>query len=172
LSEAAVGSNAQPYAKAAQQLHDSLIATLMRDDVLLRVNAAETNAVPAVLEDYAYLTAGLLHYAARVNSKEDFTLARKLVKHAWQRFYHPSGWLMSDNLLLSTGAAGVDLIEDGALPSASAVLIGASLQLAEKFNDAELKRRALDALARGQRIMPSKAFDYASHVPLAKQMRR
>lgn len=168
FSEAAAAPDGASYAQAAQQLRDALVKSLVRDGELWRINAGGV-PVPSVLEDYAYVTQGLLKHAARVNNKEDFALARQLVNKAWQRFDSASGWRMSDSTLLP-GGAGTMWMEDGALPSPSALLLDASWQLAMKFNDAELRQRVLQVFARGQHHLPAQAFDFASHVPLAIQL--
>jgi uncharacterized protein YyaL (SSP411 family) len=123
------------------------------------------------LEDYTYVTAGLLSYAAWSKNSADRVTADKLVRDAWRRFYRPSGWVLTDRGVLP-GQPGMAWLEDGALPSPSAWLIAASLQLAKGSGDTALKTRSLNALALGGYWLNTQAFTYASHVPLLAQLPR
>lgn len=165
LSEAAVLPGGKPYAIAAHELRDYLVTNLLRKGELLRAETSAENAVPAVLEDYAYVITGLLHYAAWSKNTADRVTAGKLARTAWQRFYRSEGWVLTDRPLLPERAGKV-WVEDNALPSPAAWLIGASLRLAKESRANELKRRAQDALARGGFWINTQAFDYASYVPL------
>ena len=165
LTEAAALPGGKQYAVAARKLRDYLVMKLLRKGELLRTDAGCENAVVGVLEDYAYVTAGLLRYAAWSKSGADRMTAGKLARTAWRKFYRPTGWVLTDHSLLPERPANV-WVEDGALPSPSAWLIGASLQLAKESHDPALKRSAQEALGRGGYLVNTQAFNYASHVPL------
>ncbi|MBI3774500.1 MAG: thioredoxin domain-containing protein [Gammaproteobacteria bacterium] len=171
LTEAAALPGGESYAVAAHELRDYLVKNLLRKGQLLRTNSGEENTVAAVLEDYAYVAAGLLRYATWSKKPVDTVTAGKLVRGAWQSFYRPSGWVLTDHSVLPDRVGEV-WIEDGALPSPSAWLIAASLQVAKASGDAVLQRSALDALARGGYLVMTQAFNYASHVPLLVQLPR
>ena len=165
LSEAAALPAGKPYAIAARELRDYLVTNLLREGELLRAETGAENAVPAVLEDYAYVVTGLLDYAAWSKNTADRITAGKLARTAWQRFYRPEGWVLTDRSLLPERSGKV-WVEDNALPSPAAWLIAASLRLAKESRTNELKRRAQEALARGRFWINTQAFDYASYVPL------
>ena len=165
LSEAAALPGGKHYGVAARELRDYLVTKLLRKGELLRTYGSGENAVAAVLEDYAYVTAGLLRYATWSKNTADRVTAGKLARAAWRRFYRPAGWVLTDHSVLPD-RAGIVWVEDGALPSPSAWLIAVSLQLAKESRDAVLKRSAQDALARGGYWVSTQAFNYASHVPL------
>lgn len=164
LSEAAMLPEGKQYGVAARELRDYLVKKLLRKDELLRTDAGE-NSVPAVLEDYAYVTQGLLSYAAWSKNAADQAVAGKLMRAAWRRFYRASGWVLTDHSVLPD-LPQMAWVEDGALPSPSAWLIAASLRLAKESRDAILKRNTQEALARGEFWVDTQAFNYASHVPL------
>jgi hypothetical protein len=166
LSEAAARPASDRYRVAAQQLRDHLVGVLMQDGVLLRVRAADNVQTPATIEDYAYVAAGLLSYARRFDGKSERELARKLVDGAWQRFHAEAGWQLGEASLLPAPPAAA-LIEDGALPSPTAVLLRVAFELAEEGKDEALRARAASALAQGQATVAAQVFNYASHVPLA-----
>lgn len=165
LSEAAMLPEGKQYGIAARELRDYLVKKLLRKDELLRTDPGGENSVPAVLEDYAYVIQGLLSYAAWSKNVADQAIAGKLVRAAWRRFYHASGWVLTDHSVLPD-LPQMAWVEDGALPSPSAWLIAASLRLAKESRDAVLKRNAQEALARGEFWVNTQAFNYASHIPL------
>jgi len=167
LSEAAALPGGAAYGVAARELRGYLVTSLLRNGELLRTHAGNA----AVLEDYAYVTAGLLRYTAWSKNTADRVTAGKLVRTAWRRFYRPTGWVLTDHSVLPNPVGRV-WVEDGALPSPSAWLIAVSLQLANESGDAVLKRSALDALARGGYLVTTQAFNYAGHVPLLTQLPR
>ncbi len=171
LSEAAALPNGKAYGVAARELRDEVMKKLVRKGEVLRMHASVGNTVAGVLEDYAYLTAGLLSYAAWSKNPADRATASQLARTAWQRFYRPTGWVLTDHSVLPDHN-GEPWLADGALPSPSAWLIAVSLQLAKESGDAALKRNALDALARGGFLVGTQAFNFASHVPLLAQLAR
>ena len=171
LSEAAALPGGAAYGVAARELREYLVKNLLRKGELLRMQASDGTVVAGVLEDYAYVTAGLLRYAEWSKNTADRVTAGKLVRDAWRRFHRPAGWVLTDHAVLP-GQPGMPWLEDEALPSPSAWLIAASLQLAKDSGDAVLKRSALDALAQGGHWLNTQAFNYASHVPLLVQLPR
>ena len=171
LSEAAALPGGAAYGVAARELRDYLVKKLIHKGELQRTQATDGSAVAAVLEDYAYVTAGLLSYAAWSKNSADRVTAGKLVRDAWRRFYRQTGWVLTDHGVLP-GQPNMAWLEDGALPSPSAWLIAATLQLAKGSGDTALKSRALDALALGGYWLNTQAFTYASYVPLLAQLPR
>ena len=106
-------------------------------------------AVGAVaLEDYAYVTQGLLEWARLTDSTADYAQATSVARVAWQRFYAARGWRLDERSLIQTGGAEA-AIADGPLPSPSAVLVEATLALAEKTGDVALARQARDGARSG-----------------------
>ena len=114
------------------------------------------------MEDYAYVSKGLWAWAELTGKPEDFVAAADMVAQAWSRFYD-KGWRLSESSLITTEPAR-DLFSDGAMPSPAAVVAQVSLNLAEKFDDAELRKQALSALNSGEQFLQRSGFWYASHV--------
>lgn len=160
LTDAAQLNDSARYALPARELRDHLVKTFWRDGMLNR--AVNTSGA---LDDYAYLAAALWHYAQRLGGDADRDLARALVEQAWVRFYHGGGWALNANALLPSGTPP-PLLDDGALPAPSAMLMAVTLEIAARSNDVALRDRARDALARGAKLISDNPFHYASYTPL------
>src|SRR3989338_2853617 len=129
----------------------------------LRRAVDKGRAVGAVaLEDYAYVTQGLLEWARLTNSAADYDQAASVARAAWQRFYAARGWRLDERSLIQTGDAEAALA-DGPLPSPSAVLIEATLALAEKTGDAALAKQARAARELARSAVQRDRFWQASH---------
>lgn len=127
LVDAARAFDAPAYRQAAARLRDFLVQRLWDGKQLLRARGSDGELGRAALEDYAYVAAGLWHWAGLSGSREDAALAKRLAGQAWERFYRAGGWQSTDDLLIP-GAAMVPVIADGPLPSPAATLIELSLQ--------------------------------------------
>jgi uncharacterized protein YyaL (SSP411 family) len=117
------------------------------------------------LEDYAYVTQGLLEWARLTDAGADYAQAIGVARAGWQRFYAARGWRLDERSLIQTGAAEA-AIADGPLPSPSAVLIEATLALAEKTGDVALEKMAQAALEKGRSAVRQDAFWHATHATL------
>ena len=157
LSEAAV---ATPRLRpAAKQVRDFLVNKLITPQGLLKGSAQGKNLGPADLEDYAYLSAGLMAYARMAQSEVERDLARQLVTHAWEKFHTARGWQLEQHALLARPYYQ-RIVPDGATYSPAAVIIKTSWVLGGK----ELRTLALGALNTGYPILDQGAFWYASQV--------
>ena len=132
----------------------------------LKRAVGDGRAVGAVaLEDYAYVTHGLLEWSRLTNESRDYAQARDVARVAWERFYSKNGWQLSEQRLIQMGK-GEDAVTDGPMPSPSAVLIAASLALAEKLGDDALRRQAQAAQERGRGAVRQDPFWHATHAAL------
>jgi len=165
FAEAARMTNEPRYREAANGIRKYLVGTLWDGRELKRA-VDKGRAVGAVaLEDYAYVAQGLLEWARLTNEANDFSLARAVANAAWRQFYSESGWRLGGAALIRTGTDEA-AVADGPLPSPSAVLIEASLALAEKTGDAVLKKTARAALEKGKPAVRRDAFWNATHARL------
>jgi uncharacterized protein YyaL (SSP411 family) len=157
LSEAAV---AEPRLRPmAKQVRDFLVNKLITPQGLLKGSAQGKNLGPADLEDYAYVSAGLLAYARMAHSDPERELARKLVTTAWEKFHTARGWQLEQQPLLARPYYQ-RIVPDGATYSPAAVIIKTSWELGGKA----LRTLALGALNTGYPILDQSAFWYASQV--------
>ena len=120
-------------------------------------------ATPATLQDYAYVARGLIAFAEAHGGEEHWTLVRGIVEGAWERFHTPEGWRLSDAPGLPY--AGVEpTIADGPMPSPSAVLLDATMHVADRFDDDALRERARAALLADDAGLRQGAFFHATRI--------
>lgn len=151
------------YRRAGQRLRDYLVKTLWDGKQLQRVQAHGKQRSEGTLEDYALAAKGLLAWSQLSRNAEDNRLAGQLINEAWHRFYNEkTGWQMEQRPLLPVESA-VAALPDGALPSASATLLSASLEWASTTHDSELRKRTLAALNTGRQQFKDNPFSYASY---------
>jgi hypothetical protein len=157
-------TNEPRYRQAAQSVRDVLVMKLWDGRQLRRSPAGGR----AALEDYAYVAHGLGAWAELTGERRDYVQAAAIARAGWQRFYGASGWRLGEDALL-IAETGQDVINDGPMPSPSAILIEASLALAEALGDDALHRQALAALNSGQAVIADNPF---WHVTPARVMRK
>ena len=157
LSEAAVSEpRLRPVAK---QVRDFLVTKLITPQGLLKGMAQGKFLGSADLEDYAYVSAGLMAYSRMAHSEPERALAHKLVTVAWEKFHTPRGWQLEQQPLLARPYYQ-RIVPDSATYSPAAVIIKTSWELGGK----ELRTLALGALNTGYAILDQGAFWYASQV--------
>ena len=123
----------------------------------------EETLTPATLQDYAYVVHGMIAFARAHGHDRHWELARAVVEGAWARFRTPDGWRLSDaDGLPYAGAEPV--IADGPMPSPSAVLLDATMHVAERFDDEALRARARAALLADDGGLRSGAFFHATRI--------
>jgi uncharacterized protein YyaL (SSP411 family) len=157
LSQAAA-SEAR-YQAPAKAVRDFLVKKLITPEGLLKGEAAGKLLGPADLDDYAYVSQGLLAYARLAKSSEDRELARQLVTQAWRKFHSARGWTLDQKPLLARPYYQL-LVPDNPSQAPSSVLIKSSWELGGK----ELRTHALKALNVGYATLDQGAFWYATQV--------
>lgn len=159
LSTAAGQLKNQEFRAAANKLRDYLMNVLWNGEELFR---AVHNGKPigqASLADYAYVAQGLHNWARISNNPKDATLANQLLGVAWDKFHTDKGWLSASRALLP-GMPSVKAQQDGALPSAAALIISLSLTA----GDEQLRSRAKTVMRDTRLAIQDSPFWYASHV--------
>ena len=125
--------------------------------------AGERSIAPATLQDYAYVARGMIAFAKAHGRERHWELVRKLVEGAWERFHTPDGWRLSDAAGLPY--SGVEpAIADGPMPSPSAVLLDAAMQVANHFDDDALRARVRAALLADDAGLRPAAFFHATRI--------
>ena len=151
------------YANAAKEIKDYIYKSLWVNNKLVRVVKNKKVLGEGGLEDYAYIAEGLYHWLEYSHSEKDAVWLNSLIKQAWNRFYNKQGWRLSENSLLKYAQAE-NIISDGVLPSASAILINVTLKTVGKNKDLKLLKKAEIALNRGYGDIASQPFWYASQI--------
>ena len=161
----------EKYRAAAQGVRDYMVQALWDGHHLLRAKRRAGSAHKgaamgqAGLQDYAFAAQGLLAWSNLTHSDSDFQLAARWVKDAWQRFHDNTGWVLSDQNLIST-SIGVPILDESPLPSPSSTLLQVSQQVAKRLGDRMLLARTKTAFAAGHSQLEQAAFDYPSQVRL------
>ena len=163
FARAAALEDGAAYRRVSQRLRSYLANTLWDGEQLLRAAGPGGAVGTASLEDYAFVARGLLAYAGMSGRAEDLTLARAIIDAAWARFRTERGWRQSEDTLIPYGTAEA-IIADSALPSSSAVLLEATLELAVRSDDAELHARAANVLWATSTGLAASPFSYATHI--------
>ncbi|MEE9405390.1 MAG: DUF255 domain-containing protein [Algisphaera sp.] len=136
------------YVDAAVEAADAILKN-MRDDAggLLRTMRDGQARVPAFLEDYAFMAAGLLALdRVRPRERRFYDTAVELMALAEQKFGMPNGgWFdtLADQTDLFVRSQGT---YDGAMPSGNAQMIHNLLTMRERTKDTAAGERAVVAL--------------------------
>jgi uncharacterized protein YyaL (SSP411 family) len=152
------------YRSRADRLQRFLLTRLVRQGRLMKSTARGQVLPHAELEDYAYVTQGLLDHADATGNRQSRDSALQLARIAWQAFWNEKGWKHEARPLLATLQAEPALA-DGALYSPSDVLILATLRL----QDPALQRRARTATGWRVPAMEKDAYVYPTRVRLLTQ---
>lgn len=160
--------DSQKYFKAAKGIHNYLVTELWNGKRLFRAKGKSGEIGQAGLEDYAFVAQALLDWAeltakGKLAESKDFSLVTQLVIDAWQRFYDKTGWRLSDQTLLP-GKYGVPMLEEGPLPSPSAVLLNTSIFIGRYVQNEPLLSKVRDTLKAGHTQLNDVAFNYPSQI--------
>lgn len=119
------------------------------------------------LEDYAYVSAGLLDWAMATNNKNYLQIAAHIIQQAWTVFHHPQGWLKSTETLLPNPVYEMH-ISDGPIPSPEALLLESTRRLAQrnaKFQP--LLKKARTSVQKATQAIVDSPYFYASLISAA-----
>ena len=105
----------------------------------------------------------MVAFAGAHGRDRHWELARAVVEGAWERFHTPDGWRLSDARGLPY-AGSEPTIADGPMPSPSAVLLDATMHVAERFGDEALRARARAALLADDAGLRAGAFFHATRI--------
>ncbi len=154
LAEASAVLDNPGYADAARRCADKLLTTLRRDGRLLRTYKDGTAKLNGYLEDYAFLSDGLLAlHEATLEPRwlaEAIDLGKSMVELFWDRAtgqFYDTG---SDHEQLVVRPRD---ISDNAIPSGSSAACAVLLRLAIYTGDSEMHRVATESLRSARELM-------------------
>jgi len=159
------------YRDAAQALHDYVFHQMWDGKSLARAKDDRGEVTTGTLEDYAYVIAGVSDWWRLTQDPQDKAWLHQLITLAWQKFYGQQGWQLAQHMLLRYGA-GNTLVSDGALPSASAVLIAQTWRFARDTNNPAFEHQALRALNVGHDEIRDDPFWYATQISALLQVKK
>ncbi len=147
------------YRAAGQRLRDYLVQRLWNGERLARMRIGARDIGAASLADHAYVAAGLAAWS-RVSGHREAAL-RPILRAGFRQFASDQGWRNASARLLPA-VTTEPALDDGALPSASGVLIATAL--AE--GDAALRKQAREMLRIGIPEVAAQPLWYATHAAL------
>lgn len=153
------GKARKRYSHAAQALQALLSDEFRIEGELVRARRNATVESAATLEDYAYVTTGLLRWQAVSGSTDKTSGVKQLLEQAWKKFFSAGRWRLGEETLLKWGQGDV-VVADGAMPSPPALLLAASRLSGVRTEQTDAVLRA--ALP----LVQANPFDYAGYVAL------
>ena len=163
FSKAAKLTGDPSYRSISKGMANYIRTTLWNGKVLYRFvdkGRAEGNVS---LEDYAFVSRGLLGWARLTGEPKDYQSVQEILMRAWSDYYTPRGWQLEKQDLIPI-ADSEDIVFDGALPSPSATIIATSLEVADKVKDSVLRKQALGALNTGHEMLEHNPFWFVTHI--------
>lgn len=164
FARAAALPEGRKYRATATTLRRYLVQQLWDGKTLYRMKPDHGTAVEGTLEDYAWVIGGLLQYDL-LTGKPDHGIQTTMLEQARKRFYDAHGWQASAATLLPLPRNEVHL-PSRHLPSASASLIRAGLELARRKKDRKLAQQWRDTLRHGRHELLARPFEYADYADL------
>ena len=146
-----------------EEFWDESVLVRARADGTAGDGTGEESVTPATLQDYAYAARGLIAFARAQGDDAHWETARSIVEGAWERFHTADGWRLSDAPGLPFSGTE-PAIADGPMPSPSAVLLDASMYVANHFDDEALRARARAALLAADPGLQPAAFFHATRI--------
>ncbi|RTZ59330.1 MAG: thioredoxin domain-containing protein [Gammaproteobacteria bacterium] len=166
FAEAARRTGNKEYQAVARGIRNYLVEQLWRNGELMRALNKGKPLGQASLQDYGFVAWGLMQWAMLTDDTSDFELARKIANRGYEKFYTASGWRMDDGGLIHYGQTR-DAIEDGAMPSPSALLLLAMTRIGNHLDDDKLLEKAGAALNSGWKTLESNPFYFATRLEAA-----
>ncbi|MEM7194605.1 MAG: DUF255 domain-containing protein [Pseudomonadota bacterium] len=162
-AEAARSLNRDDYRRDALALRDYIFRELWQDGRLIRSRVKGNVLGSASIEDYAYVARGMWSLAQLTGDQADYDRMEEVVRKGWALFYRDNGWYEEDGSLLAPPTP-TDMIADGSSASPSGILAQYTLMLAQHLNDPDMRKQAISAINRGDRVLRQAPFWYVSQL--------
>ena len=169
LSEAAAVSEKKHYRKAAQELYQHLATRMWDGKQLYRFIHKEKHGAQVSLEDYAYVSDGILAWAKLSDDKKAWEISSKIALSGLKLFNNKNGWKLSEQIFIPYDAREL-VLSDSTMPSPSATLLKTLLMVARYNEDDKLKEEILKLADSDFEKLESSPFWYASHISLLSSM--
>ncbi len=156
------------YRHIAAELQTFLTERVMREGDapdLARAEVAGTPRGRGSLEDYAYVSQGLHDWAVLTGNRTDYDRATEVARAGWAKHLSEAGWRRGPELVRTLPDV-VPLMEDGPMPSPSAVLLKVSRALSEYQGDGEWSEEVRRVSRWGFGEVRESPYWYASQLAL------
>ena len=165
LASAYAASGDTAYVTQAEALVSFILERWWDGKRLVRAVQGEEVLAPATLEDYALVAQGLWDWRRQKLASVDQRVIEQMVRSAWQRYFVDDRWVMSDAALIPMLDERIAL-EDGALPSVTAVIVDLSRQLQGLRDDAGIQKKVRIHLQQVRTRLSDSAYWYAGYLGL------
>jgi|GEM_PF-3338963 len=165
ISKAAMTSGKSHYRQAAAKLYQLFAKQLWDGKQLHRFIHNGTPGGQVSLEDYAYVSQGIIFWARASNDPQVWKLARQIALAGLQRFHNKNGWQLSESLVIHYNAREL-VLTDHTMPSPSATLLNVLYAIAIHQQDDKLKQQVLQYVDIDLSEMVSAPLWYGTHILL------
>jgi uncharacterized protein YyaL (SSP411 family) len=165
MSKAVIKTGEQRYRKAAAQLYQALASDFRDGNQLFRFIHDGKAGGQVSLEDYAYVSQGMVSWAMASGDKQAWATARKIALAGLHRFHNDSGWQLSEKLDIPYDAREL-VLADNTMPSPSASLLSVLYNIALHQQDDKLRQQVLQYVDTDAAETSDSPLWYASHILL------
>ena len=158
------------YRRAAEELEATLSKQFWDGEQLYRFLDKGKSIGRVSLEDYAYVSQGILAWATATDSKQGAT-AQTIALAGLQRFHNQHGWQLSEALIIPYDTREL-VLADNTMPSPSATLLGVLLQIADEQHNDKLKQQILRYVDVDVSAVAAAPLWYGTHIQLIHQALR
>ncbi|MCW9025120.1 MAG: DUF255 domain-containing protein [Gammaproteobacteria bacterium] len=164
FTKAAQILDSKKYSGAARKIRNYLFQQLWDGQQLYRTRIEKGPAVAASLEDYAYTSVAIWAWAEFSENKNDKAWVGKLIKQAWNKFYHDGGWQLEEHSLLRFNS-GKLVFMDGPMVAPEAMLLDISMRYISTHKDEKaLKHQVEQVIQQGFGLIKASTFWYPSRI--------
>jgi uncharacterized protein YyaL (SSP411 family) len=165
MSKAVIQTDEKHYRQAAKQLYQVLVKQFWDGAELYRFIHDGRAGGRVSLEDYAYVSQGMVSWARASGDKQAWATAKKIALAGLQRFHNDNGWQLSEELVIPYNARE-RVLPDSTMPSPSATLLGVLYEIADQQQDENLRKQVLQYVDVDVAAITSSPFWYGTHILL------
>jgi uncharacterized protein YyaL (SSP411 family) len=169
MSKAVIKTGDKRYRKAAAQLYQVLANQFWDGKQMYRFIHDGEAGGQVSLEDYAYVSQGIVTWAMASGDKQAWDTARKIALAGLQRFHNDSGWQLSEKLDIPYDAREL-VLSDSTMPSPSASLLSVLYNIADHLQDNKLRQQVLTYVDVDLAETSLSPLWYGSHILLIHQV--
>jgi uncharacterized protein YyaL (SSP411 family) len=159
------------YRQAAKQLYELISDRFWNGKELSRSLNQGKGGGRVSLEDYAYVSQGIISWARASDDPGAWDLARAIALAGLERFHNQNGWQLSESLVIPYNAREL-VLADHTMPSPSSTLLTAIYDIAVQQKDDDLKQQVLNITDVDVTEIISAPLWYGTHIALVHHILR
>lgn len=169
MSHAVIKTGNKRYYQAAAKLYQ-LLATKFWDGKQLARFLHDSKAHgQASLEDYAYVSQGIVAWARASDDRQAWDTAEKIALAGLHRFHNDNGWQLSEKLDIPYAAREL-VLSDNTMASPSVTILSVLYDIAQQRKDDKLRQQVLQYIEADLAETQTSPLWYASHILLVHQV--